>query len=90
MPKGGTLNLAVRDSPGRVEIEIADTGEGIPDSVVDKIFDLFVSTKSNGTGLGLAICKRVVEAHGGEITFKTEKGKGTSFTITLPSTINQD
>ena len=84
MPNGGTLSVAVRDSPGRVEIEIADTGEGIPDSVVDRIFELFVSTKSNGTGLGLAICKRMVEAQGGEITFKTEKGKGTSFAIALP------
>ena len=87
MPDGGSLSVEIRSPPGRVEIEFSDTGSGIPDSVVDNIFELFVSTKSKGTGLGLAICKRVVNAHGGEINFKTEKGKGTSFTIALPRAI---
>ena len=86
MPDGGSLVVAIKSLSNRVEIEFEDTGTGIPDSVKDRIFDLFVSTKSKGTGLGLAICKRVVDAHGGEITFKTERGEGTSFTVSLPRT----
>jgi two-component system sporulation sensor kinase A len=86
MPDGGRLGIEIRSPPGRVEVEFSDTGMGIPDSVVDKIFEPFVSTKSKGTGLGLPLCKRVVDAHGGEISFKTEKGKGTSFTVSLPKT----
>jgi signal transduction histidine kinase len=86
MPDGGRLSVKIRSPPGRVEVEFSDTGMGIPDNVVDRIFEPFVSTKSKGTGLGLPLCKRVVDAHGGEISFKTEKGKGTSFTVSLPKT----
>ena len=85
MPDGGRLKMTIRNLPTRVEVDVTDTGIGIPAEIQDKLFDMFTSTKPKGTGLGLALCKRVVQAHGGEITFKTERGKGTCFTISLPS-----
>ena len=69
-----------------VQIEVEDTGPGIPQEAFGKIFDPFYSTKppGEGTGLGLAICLRIVEAYGGRILVKSEEGKGTTFTILLP------
>ena len=64
---------------------MADTGTGIPDEVVQHLFDSFYTTKSKGMGLGLSFSKRVVEAHGGALTFKTKAGEGTTFTISLPN-----
>ncbi|MCA9706182.1 MAG: PAS domain S-box protein [Myxococcales bacterium] len=71
----------------QVRLEVSDTGSGIPDDVKDHLFDPFVTTKplSQGTGLGLAICRQIVGSHGGEITFETERGRGTTFRITLPA-----
>ena len=68
MPKGGTLDVVVRDGPSsRVYVEISDTGHGIPDDLLPRIFEPWVSTKKpgRGTGLGLAIARDVVTAHGG-------------------------
>jgi len=72
----------------RVFISISDNGKGVDPSLSDKIFDPFITTRHNegGTGLGLSITKNLVDAHGGEITFTTEKGKGTSFILFFPST----
>ena len=67
-----------------MEISFADTGTGISDEVMPKLFSPLFTTKAQGMGFGLAICKRIIEAHGGKITVKTAKGKGTTFTITLP------
>jgi signal transduction histidine kinase len=69
-----------------VEIEIADTGSGLPDSLGDRIFDAFVSTKETGTGLGLAICRRIIEEHDGEINAENAPGGGAVFTVRLPKT----
>ena len=57
---------------------------GIPDEALPKLFSPLSTTKAQGMGFGLAICKRIVEAHGGTISFKTTKGKGTTFIVTLP------
>src|SRR5690625_3257451 len=65
-------------------IEIEDNGAGISEEVREKIFVPNFSTKSSGTGLGLAITKKIIVAHGGEITFRSEVGSGTIFTIRLP------
>ena len=67
-----------------LEISFADTGTGISDEVMPKLFSPLFTTKAQGMGFGLAICKRIIEAHGGKITVKTAKGKGTTFTVTLP------
>ena len=67
-----------------MEIVFADTGTGIPDEVLPKLFSPLFTTKAQGMGFGLAICKRIIESHGGKITVKTAVNKGTTFTITLP------
>ena len=84
MPNGGTITISSKQANGSVDITFADTGTGIPENVLPKIFSPLVSTKAQGMGFGLAICKRFVEAHGGTITVETEKGKGTTFKVTLP------
>ncbi|MGZ4920384.1 MAG: ATP-binding protein [Halobacteriota archaeon] len=71
-------------SEGSVDITVSDTGAGVPVHMRDKIFSPLTTGKAKGTGLGLAVVKRIVEAHNGTITFESEEGKGTTFTITLP------
>ena len=93
MPQGGTLGVVVRDAaPNRVRVEISDTGHGIPDELMTRIFEPWVSTKKpgRGTGLGLAIARDVVAAHGGTITVESTVGEGTTFTIDLPSDSARD
>ena len=84
MPEKGTLEITSHQIKGKVEIAFADTGIGIPDEVLPKLFSPLFTTKAQGMGFGLAICKRIVESHGGTITVKTAVNKGTTFTITLP------
>jgi len=85
MPGGGTLTLRTRAEGGNLEIEVVDTGTGIPPDVLARIYDPFVTHgKSGGTGLGMAIAKSVVGAHGGAIVVESEEGKGTICRIRLP------
>ncbi len=85
MPDGGELIIrAYVNGKGRMKIEVEDTGVGIPKEIKSKIFTPLFTTKSRGQGFGLSVCKRVIEAQGGTISFKSEVGKGTKFTITLP------
>ena len=67
-----------------VEIEIADTGPGIPLADIDSLFSEFMTTKSEGLGLGLPISRTIVEAHGGEIRAENRPGGGAAFVFTLP------
>ncbi|MDR4509040.1 MAG: ATP-binding protein [Candidatus Brocadiaceae bacterium] len=67
-----------------VRVGIKDTGVGIKEEVVRKIFELFFTTKQDGTGLGLAIVNKIIEAHNGKISVESEEGKGTLFSIDLP------
>ena len=83
LPETGKLTIKSKEAKGKVEISVADTGEGIPKETLDKLFLPLFTTKSKGMGLGLAICKRIVEAHGGDISVESAVGKGTMFTITL-------
>ncbi len=86
-PGGGsvTVKVDVAEDGRALEISVTDTGAGIPPENRDKVFDLFFSSKgSKGTGLGLAVTKKIVEEHGGTVTFTTEVNEGTSFTIRLP------
>jgi PAS domain S-box-containing protein len=82
MPQGGTLTLRGRHADGLVSLEITDTGAGIPDDF--EIFELFKTTKDSGTGLGLAIVRQIISAQGGIISYQSEVGRGTTFTISLP------
>lgn len=84
MEGGGALRIGLRPLGGRVEIAVSDEGCGIPPGDQPRIFSPFFTTKPHGTGLGLSICKRIVEEHpGGALTFESERGKGTTFRLTI-------
>jgi signal transduction histidine kinase len=84
MPNGGKLIINVFQKEEDVYISVQDTGAGIPEEVKPRLFTPLVTTKSKGQGFGLAVCKRLVEAHGGEITFESEVGKGSMFIVNIP------
>ena len=84
MPEGGTLHVKSVKKGATVEISFADTGIGMPEETLDKLFSPLVTTKAQGMGFGLAICKRIVDAHQGKIAVKSVEGKGSTFTIVLP------
>ena len=84
MPNGGILNATISPDEDLVKIEVSDTGEGISDENLPKIFEPYFSTKETGTGLGLAIVKRIVDEHSGQIEVESKEGKGTRFIVKLP------
>jgi two-component system NtrC family sensor kinase len=84
MPKGGKLEISARTENGNLVLAVKDTGAGIPQSDLDKIFDTFFTTKASGTGLGLSVCYRLVSDHGGNISVDSVPGEGTSVRIELP------
>jgi len=77
----GEIDVSVSSDSEFVTIKIRDSGSGIPDEYLDKIFEPMFTTKKTGTGLGLVICKSIVEQHGGSISVSN---KPTTFTIKLP------
>ncbi|MBN2358888.1 MAG: GAF domain-containing sensor histidine kinase [Deltaproteobacteria bacterium] len=82
---GGTFTVTAQQSGDWFELVCQDTGPGIDDAIVDRMFDSFATHgKPDGTGLGLAIVKKIVEQHHGEITFETGAGRGTTFFIRIP------
>jgi PAS domain S-box-containing protein len=89
-PSGGTLTVScrrhARDGRGWARLQVADTGEGIPESIRKKIYDPFFTTKEpgRGTGLGLALVYELVQHHHGRIDFTSETGRGTTFFVDLP------
>ncbi len=84
MPKGGTLTVSTLVKDGNVEVRFADTGCGIPQKNLGKLFDPFFSTKEAGTGLGLSLSFGIVEAHKGQIVVKSSINKGATFILKLP------
>jgi signal transduction histidine kinase len=84
MPEGGRLSVATSSGSGRVVLEVADTGKGIPPEGLKEIFEPFFTTSEKGFGLGLAITGQIIKGHNGEITVESEVGKGTTFRISLP------
>ncbi len=81
----GSVVIQVEQKNQIVQINITDTGCGIPPDIQNQIWQPFFTTKGEkGTGLGLAMSKRIIESHSGELSFYSEEGKGTTFTITLP------
>lgn len=89
-PKGGRISVSLTSQKGRIKILFKDNGIGIAQKELSRIFERFYrvsksrSIKSGGTGLGLSIVKHVVENHSGKIEVKSERGKGSEFTISLP------
>jgi PAS domain S-box-containing protein len=83
MSAGGNLTFSSGYHNGRVFVQVSDTGEGIPQDIIDKIFQPFYSTKPKGSGLGLAISKTIIEAHQGKIKVESKPQKGTRVTILL-------
>jgi signal transduction histidine kinase len=84
MPDGGDLTVRGHDSDVHAFIDIEDTGVGISEENMGKIFKPLFTTKAIGTGLGLSVCERIVESHGGEILVVSEVGVGSTFTVRLP------
>ncbi|MGC4114180.1 MAG: GAF domain-containing protein [Myxococcales bacterium] len=85
MPGGGKFTVTVDKEDDQVVFRLADTGPGIPEEIADRLFQSFVTSgKKDGTGLGLAIVKKVIEQHGGEVSFKSKPGKGTTFILKIP------
>ena len=84
MEGSGSLDISASRTDGVVKIEISDTGPGIPEKDIPRIFDPFFSTKEKGTGLGLAIVYNIVQKHYGKISVSSAPGKGTTFTLLLP------
>ncbi len=89
MPRGGRIMLRLRLQPGSAELELEDTGPGIPAAVADRLFTPFATHgKAGGTGLGLSICRRIAEDHGGSIAVAPgETGRGARFVLLLPITL---
>ena len=85
MSRGGTLTLQTGEVSDGVWVSVADTGGGIPQEQIARIFEPFYTTKKKGTGLGLMIVQRIVRAHGGKIEVESRVGQGTTFRIWLPS-----
>jgi two-component system NtrC family sensor kinase len=86
MPNGGTLKVTTSQNADEIKVEISDTGMGIVEENIGKIFDSFFTTKDEvkGVGLGLSVCYGFIKDHGGDIQVKSQVDAGTTFTITLP------
>ncbi|SFL94548.1 two-component system, sporulation sensor kinase A [Paenibacillus sp. 1_12] len=83
MDECGTLTVVTRQNQEKVELQISDTGCGIPKAKMAQLFEPFYTTKEKGTGLGLMVCLNIVEKHGGTLTIQSEENKGTLIIITL-------
>jgi signal transduction histidine kinase len=85
-PRSGTVPVTSVMSRRHVRIEIADTGVGVPQKYLDKVFEpYFTHGKPDGTGLGLALAKKIVEEHRGHIEIHSKEGSGTTVSIVLPA-----
>jgi two-component system NtrC family sensor kinase len=90
MPEGGVLRITSKRNGESVQVEVGDTGVGIPQENITKIFEPFFTTKEigKGTGLGLAVCYGILTEHGGSLDVQSTPGAGTTFTISLPAMNN--
>ena len=85
MPEGGMLTIGAHSENGQVDIFIADTGSGIPQKDLNRIFEPLFTTKARGIGLGLSVSRNLVEANDGRIAVESKQGKGSVFTVVLPT-----
>lgn len=86
MSTGGTLSVRLTDDSRWATIRVRDQGEGIPDEIRARIFDLYFTTKKEGSGIGLAMTYRIVQMHHGQIDVESKRGSGTTFVLRLPIT----
>ena len=84
MTDGGNLKISTKVSDGFMEVEVGDSGCGIPEKEIKKIFDPLFTTKPRGTGIGLAVCHGIIQKHNGVIDVKSQEGVGTTMFIRLP------
>jgi len=86
MPEGGELLIStgVDGTKDHVWISVKDTGKGIPEEHLPKVFNRFFTTKNSGLGLGLALVKKVMEAHGGSVAIESSPGDGTKVAMFFP------
>src|SRR6201999_2235839 len=84
MGAGGQLSVSLREENRSAVISIRDEGEGIPSDILQKIFDLYFTTRKDGSGIGLAMTYRIMQLHHGQIDVESEPGKGTTFQLRVP------
>jgi two-component system, sporulation sensor kinase E len=84
MAEGGTLTVETRQDEDRICVSITDTGTGIPQDIMDKIFEPYFTTKDFGSGLGLTLVYKIVKEHNGDIYVDSKEGKGTTFSLSFP------
>jgi signal transduction histidine kinase len=89
MPQGGTVTLTGQCTATQIQLQVGDTGSGIPGEQLAHIFEPLYTTKPGGTGLGLYIVQEIVAAHGGQVTVQSTVGHGTTFTIALPRAMGE-
>jgi signal transduction histidine kinase len=85
MPQGGTLTIECRRTDTEVQLQVRDTGPGVPADVLPRIFEPLYTTKPGGTGLGLYIVREILVAHGGGVTVESGEERGATFTLILPA-----
>ena len=85
MPEGGVLNIAIDRTDAMLRLEITDTGRGIAEEEVKKIFEPFYTTKAQGLGLGMPYAKKIIDQHGGAMSLNSRPGEGTTISVTLPT-----
>ena len=88
MPGGGSIAVNVRQKDANLEISVKDSGPGISDEALGRIFEYYYTTKDKGMGLGLPISYMILKDHGGDIKVTSAEGQGTTFTIVLPKSRN--
>ncbi|MEO8799092.1 MAG: ATP-binding protein, partial [Polyangiaceae bacterium] len=88
MPEGGKLIVELSSTRDKerdaIAIDVYDTGKGIPQDAIGRVFEPFFTTRASGTGLGLALVRRIVEAHDGTVRAESDPRSGARFTIILP------
>jgi signal transduction histidine kinase len=85
MPEGGVLNVAIDRTDEMLRLEITDTGRGIAEEEVKKIFEPFYTTKAQGLGLGMPYAKKIIDQHGGTMSLNSRPGEGATISVTLPT-----
>jgi PAS domain S-box-containing protein len=90
MPNGGKITIACAEMDDFLEVSIADTGTGMTEEVLKKVWSPLFTTKAKGMGFGLPICKRIVEAHGGSISVESAPGVNTVFKLTIPTKLRTE
>jgi signal transduction histidine kinase len=85
MPEGGELTFHTHQGEARVIVRVSDTGSGIPEEDLGKIFTPYFTTKSDGSGIGLSFVHRVISAHGGTVSAENDAGRGATFKLEMPN-----